>query len=140
MYSSSTVSNRPLEACLGAWLPREVIQKLARSLVLLQPAVGEVLWHSEPHHSSHKLNQQQGEMAERQSGLWLVLGGRVRLIDNRGELFLTLGPGSSFAEDSFLADLSSQAAYSSPRHYSARASSQAQLAYLPAAKLPTAGT
>lgn len=114
-----------LQDCFGNWLPDEIIQKLGRSLERQTPAVGERFWQSEA----------SSGQADAQAGLWLVLRGKVRLLNEQNELFLTLNAGESFGEGSLFKASSDDPAQPTSFSHSARASTETELAYLPVQQL-----
>ncbi|MBE9180623.1 peptidase domain-containing ABC transporter [Oculatella sp. LEGE 06141] len=79
-----------------------------KEVKILQPSAGKVFWHS----------------VDTPPGLYLVLAGKVRLIDNSNNLLQTLEAGKSFGEITLFSDITGQPC-------AARASLNSRLGFVP---------
>jgi ATP-binding cassette, subfamily B, bacterial HlyB/CyaB len=106
-YLSESLSSQQLSTTLGSPLSPEDLQHCLKQVKFLTPKVGK-FW--------------QGTDVE--AGIYIVLAGKVRLLDDTGELITTLEIGASFGEFT----LFKEAGFAS---YSARASVNLHLVFLP---------
>lgn len=103
----SKVSCQQISDVLGHTFSKSEFSSFRQQIKKIEPKVGK-FWQSE----------------EAEAGIYLVIAGKVRLIDLAGELITNLKAGESFGEATFFADADFQA-------YSARASRNLELCYLP---------
>ncbi|BAU13079.1 cyclic nucleotide-regulated ABC bacteriocin/lantibiotic exporter [Leptolyngbya sp. NIES-3755] len=108
------LSPQLLSDALGCELSGSEFADCCADIQWLQPAAGKRFWEAT-----------QGEV-----GLFLVLSGKVRLLDRQDELLTTLGRGATFGELCLFQDTALQP-------YLARASVNLRLAYLPERCLKT---
>ncbi|AKG20242.1 peptidase domain-containing ABC transporter [Calothrix sp. 336/3] len=92
---------------LGEQLSDRELQNCLSKLEIIEPPVAKLFW--------------QSQAAE--SGIYLVIRGKVRLLDSSGNLISTLGVGSSFGEMTLFPELEFS-------FYAARASNNLKLCYL----------
>ncbi|WP_066383645.1 MULTISPECIES: peptidase domain-containing ABC transporter [unclassified Anabaena] len=97
-----------LTQTLGESLSEKEIQQCIKSLEIVEPAIAKQFW----------------QAATASPGIYLILGGKVRLLDSFLNLITTLSTGASFGELTLFPD-----AGFSP--YVARASANLKLAYVP---------
>ncbi|NEP48753.1 MAG: ATP-binding cassette domain-containing protein [Moorea sp. SIO3C2] len=100
------ISSQLLRDTLGHSFNDAEFSRILKQIKFIEPKVGQ-FW--------------QAEQAE--AGIYIVITGKVRLLNSAGEKFATLTEGDSFGESTFFPDASF-----SP--YSARASRNLQLCYL----------
>ncbi len=105
MFSHQQVSTQVATA-LSPLIPESVIQKFARKIEIIEPGVGKKFWHS--HHS--------------QAGIYVVLAGKVRLLDQGDNLVNTLNTGACFGEATLFPEIEFIP-------YGARASTNLKLAF-----------
>lgn len=103
----SKISRQQISDVLGHTFSASEFSNFLQQIKSVSPKVGK-FW--------------QSEGAE--AGIYLVLAGKVRLIDRAGELITNLKVGESFGETTFFSDADFEA-------YSARASRNLELCYLP---------
>jgi ATP-binding cassette subfamily B protein len=96
-----------LAQILGAKLSPSELKQCQKALQIITPTPGKPFW-----------NSQQG-----QSGVYLVIKGKIRLLDSNDNLLISLGVGAAFGELSLFPEQSFQP-------YTVRASFQLQLVYL----------
>lgn len=104
---ASTVSQQQLNNLLGVDFSKSEFNKYLPKIAYHSPKVGK-FW--------------QAEGSE--AGVYLILEGKVRLIDGNGELLTTLKTGESFGELTFFSDHNFN-------FYGAKASRNLHLAYIP---------
>ncbi len=109
--SEPLVSTEQLSNALGYSLEEDESQRCLQLAKFLQPKVGK-FW--------------QG--TEVKAGIYIVMAGKVRLLDDDDELIATLEPGTSFGEFTLFPD-------SNFTPYAARASVNLQLCFIPAEPL-----
>ena len=102
-----------LRQTLGSELSPSELKTCLQATEILNPNTGEQFWHSR----------------ESQAGIFIILTGKVRLLDSQDNPLITLEPGFSFGESSLFAEDFFQS-------YTARASFRVQLAYIPEQVLP----
>ena len=107
MQNISKVSCRQINDLLGHNFSESEISNLLPQIKIIKPKIGK-FWQS----------------AEAEAGIYLVVKGKVRLITPAGELITNLKAGESFGEATFFPDAGFQP-------YSARASRNLELSYLP---------
>jgi len=105
--STPLISPQQLNDTLGTALPLQECQRFLKKLTLIEPKVGK-FW--------------QGSQAS--AGIYIIIAGKVRLLNQAGDLIATLETGESFGELTLFpsADLAS---------YSARASLKLKLCFVP---------
>ncbi|NEO70188.1 MAG: ATP-binding cassette domain-containing protein [Moorea sp. SIO3H5] len=105
--STPLISPQQLSHALGTALPLQECQRFLKHLTLIEPKVGK-FW--------------QGTQAS--AGIYIIIAGKVRLLNQAGDLIATLETGESFGELTLFpsADLDS---------YSARASLKLKLCFVP---------
>ncbi|MEQ8384698.1 MAG: peptidase domain-containing ABC transporter [Coleofasciculus sp. A1-SPW-01] len=101
------ISRQHLSDCLGHNFSESQFTNCLKQIKILEPQLGQ-FWQSD----------------QSEAGLYLIITGKVRLIDANGELITTLKPGDTFGEVTFFPDEPFQP-------YSARASRHLQLSYIP---------
>ena len=115
--SSPSVLERDLESklsqILGAELSASGLKTCLQAKEVIKPNTGEQFWRS----------------SSAQTGIFIILAGKVRLLDSQDNPLITLEPGASFGESSLFPKASFQP-------YTARASFRVQLAYIPGQALP----
>ena len=104
--SPSLVSRQQLTNTLGHPLSEPEYSSCLKQIKFVEPKVGQ-FW----------------QAAEAEAGIYIVIAGKVRLLNSEGDLITTLEAGASFGECRFFPE----AAFES---YSARASVKVKLAYL----------
>lgn len=102
-----SVDRQQLAHALGSVLTKSDFDRYLTKIEIQQPSPGKQFWQS----------------TEAQAGIYIVLDGKVRLVDDNQELLLTLDQGDSFGENTLFFEASFQP-------YSARASLNVKLAYL----------
>ncbi|MGA7935646.1 MAG: cyclic nucleotide-binding domain-containing protein, partial [Kovacikia sp.] len=105
-----TVSREQLSHLLGQSLSEQEFSQCLKQMQFLEPTAGKRFWQSFDHGAI---------------GLYLILEGKVRLLDLDDNLLTTLDAGDSFGETSLFPEGAFQA-------YAARASIHLKLCYLPA--------
>lgn len=105
--SPSLVSRQQLTNTLGHTLSASEFSSCLKQIKLVEPKVGQ-FW--------------QGTEAE--AGIYIVISGKVRLFNSEGDFIATLEAGASFGECRFFPETAFEP-------YSARASVNVRLAYLP---------
>ncbi|NEP72237.1 MAG: ATP-binding cassette domain-containing protein [Okeania sp. SIO2G4] len=105
--STPALTQGQLTDVLGYQLSQKEIENCFKTTEYLTPKVG-LFW----------------ETADAQPGIYIVTVGKVRLLDSQGELITTLKAGTSFGESTLFPNHSFQP-------YSARASVNLKLSYLP---------
>ncbi|NEP50886.1 MAG: ATP-binding cassette domain-containing protein [Moorea sp. SIO3C2] len=105
--STPLISPQQLSHALGTALPLQECQRCLKQLTLIEPKVGK-FW--------------QGSQAS--AGIYIIIAGKVRLLNQAGDLIASLETGASFGELTLFpsADLAS---------YSARASLKLKLCFVP---------
>ncbi|AOY78898.2 peptidase domain-containing ABC transporter [Moorena producens JHB] len=105
--STPLISPQQLSHTLGTALPLQECQRCLKQLTLIEPKVGK-FW--------------QGSQAS--AGIYIIIAGKVRLLNQAGDLIASLETGASFGELTLFpsADLAS---------YSARASLKLKLCFVP---------
>jgi len=101
------ISRQHLSDCLGHDFSESQFTNCLKQIKILEPKLGQ-FWQSD----------------QSEAGLYLIITGKVRLIDANGELITTLKPKDTFGEVTFFPDEPFQP-------YSARASRHLQLSYIP---------
>ncbi|MEQ9549530.1 MAG: peptidase domain-containing ABC transporter [Coleofasciculus sp. G3-WIS-01] len=101
------ISRQHLSDCLGHDFSESQFTNCLKQIKILEPKLGQ-FWQSD----------------QSEAGIYLIITGKVRLIDANGELITTLKPGDTFGEVTFFPDEPFQP-------YSARASRHLQLSYIP---------
>ncbi|MFB2771856.1 ABC transporter transmembrane domain-containing protein [Pelatocladus sp. BLCC-F211] len=101
-----------LTRVLGEKLANQEMQSCMKAVEIIKPPVAKLFW----------------QATTGKPGIYLVLTGKVRLLDRSNNLITTLNPGGGFGETSLFA----QELW---LPYAARASSNLQLAYLPSGVL-----
>lgn len=101
------ISRQHLSDCLGHDFSESQFTNCLKQIEILEPKLGQ-FWQSD----------------QSEAGIYLIITGKVRLIDANGELITTLKPGDTFGEVTFFPDEPFQP-------YSARASRHLQLSYIP---------
>ena len=104
---TSLISPQLLTKILGDTLSEQEFNHSLQQIKYLEPKVGK-FW----------------QVAHSQAGVYVILAGKVRLIDSAGELITTLMAGDSFGECTFFTE-------EGFKPYSARASLNLRLGYLP---------
>ena len=99
---------RQLQQTLGKSLSQSQIEQYLPEIQLVEPSTGKQFWQSD----------------RSTPGIYLILAGKVRLFNSRGQLLTSLETGSSFGELTLFPD-------ESFRPYVARASFKLQLAFIP---------
>ncbi|WP_026730926.1 peptidase domain-containing ABC transporter [Fischerella sp. PCC 9605] len=97
-----------LTEILGEKLVNQELQSCIKATEILKPPVAKLFW----------------QATSGKSGIYLVLAGKVRLLDSSNNLITTLNAGASFGEMTLFAQ-------QEWLPYAARASANLQLAYLP---------
>ena len=105
--SSPSLTQEQLRDVLGTQLSQQEIESCLKNTENLTPKVGQ-FW----------------QTADAQTGIYIITKGKVRLLDTQGELMTTLVAGASFGESTLFPD-------NSFLSYSARASVNLKLSYLP---------
>ncbi len=101
------ISRQHLSDCLGHDFSESQFTNCLKQIKIIEPKLGQ-FWQSD----------------QSEAGIYLIITGKVRLIDANGELITTLKPGDTFGEVTFFPDEPFQP-------YSARASRHLQLSYIP---------
>lgn len=104
--SNLLISPQQLTDILGVRLSEPELSRCLKQIKSLQPPVGQ-FW----------------QASDTEAGVYIVISGKVRLIDNAGELITNLQAGASFGECTFFPEESFES-------YSARASVKTKLCYL----------
>lgn len=112
MVQTSSSLEQLLDQAVGQFLPDSEMSRLGQDCELLNPAAGRRFWSFE----------------DGAAGLYIVLAGKVRLVDQRDRLLTSLEAGAGFGELALFPGESFQP-------YGARASLNLQIAYLPLARL-----
>ncbi|KST65238.1 peptidase domain-containing ABC transporter [Mastigocoleus testarum] len=102
-----SVDGQQLAHTLGSLLTDSDFDRCLKKIEIQQPLPGKQFWQS----------------TEAQAGIYIILNGKVRLVDDCQELLFTLDEGDSFGENTLFSEVSFQS-------YSARASLNLKLAYL----------
>ena len=105
--SSPSLTQEQLRDVLGTQLSQQEIESCLKNTENLTPKVGQ-FW----------------QTADAQTGIYIITKGKVRLLDTQGELMTTLVAGASFGESTLFPG-------NSFFSYSARASVNLKLSYLP---------
>ena len=105
--SIASITTQQLVKTLGQILSQEELYRCLNSIEIKEPAAGEKFWHT----------------ANVEPGVYIVMSGKVRLLDSSDNLLVTLNAGESFGESTLFAIDSFQP-------YSARASINLKLGYL----------
>ncbi|AKG20546.1 peptidase domain-containing ABC transporter [Calothrix sp. 336/3] len=111
---SQTQLCEQLTIVLDQKLPDRELQSCLGAVEILEPPTAKQFWHS----------------TQAKAGIYLVLMGKVRLLDSADNLITTLSPGTSFGELTLFPAEDFQP-------YSARASVNLKLGFLPQATLQT---
>ncbi|MEA5536361.1 peptidase domain-containing ABC transporter [Crocosphaera sp. XPORK-15E] len=85
MKSSSAMSpefEQNLQQILGQKLPEKELDNCLKQVKILTPPSGQLFWQSSTH----------------EKGIYILIKGKVRLLDEQENLLVTLGTGSSFGE------------------------------------------
>ena len=104
----SALSSQQLTKTLGQVLPEPELDHCLKQIKVQEPATGKRFW--------------QASSAE--PGVYIIIAGKVRLLDSTDDLLATLEAGASFGESTLFPEASFQP-------YSARASVNVKLCYLP---------
>ena len=104
----SSLSSQQLTNTLGQVLPESELDRCLKQIKVLEPATGKRFW--------------QASSAE--PGVYIIIAGKVRLLDSTDDLLATLEAGASFGQSTLFPEVSFQP-------YSARASVKVMLCYLP---------
>lgn len=102
-----SVDRQQLAHSLGVELADSDFDRCLKKIEIKQPLVGKQFW----------------QTTEAEPGIYIVLDGKVRLVDSNEELLITLDKGDSFGENTLFPEALLQP-------YSARASVNVKLAYL----------
>ena len=105
--TASSVSRQQLTNTLGHSLPQPEFEQCLKQIKFLSPKIGQ-FWHS----------------ANSEAGIYIVLKGKVRLVNEQGDLVTTLEAGASWGESTFFPEASFES-------YGVKASFKVQLGYLP---------
>ena len=103
----SKISRQQISNVLGHTFSETELSNCLKRIKTIQPKVG-LFW----------------QTTEAEAGIYLVVKGKVRLIDNAGNLVTNLKAGESFGESTFFPDADF-------KPYSARAARNLELCYLP---------
>jgi HlyB family type I secretion system ABC transporter len=106
--STTSITSQQLAEILGAGLPEQERDRCLKTIKVQQPAAGKPFWQS----------------ANANPGVYIVMSGKVRLLDCTDNLLVTLEAGTSFGESTLFPTNSFQS-------YAARASVNLKLGYLP---------
>ncbi len=112
IQNSSLLASQQLAKTLGQVLPEQELNRCCQQSEIYQPTAGKQFWQS----------------TASESGIYIVIAGKVRLLDRTDELLTTLDKGASFGESTLFPSGSFQP-------YSARASVNVQLCFLPGSLL-----
>ncbi|MGK7943532.1 MAG: peptidase domain-containing ABC transporter [Microcystaceae cyanobacterium] len=107
MQSQTILSKRQLSDIIGYSVSEKEYKQSLRQIKIIEPKVG-LFW--------------QSNTAE--AGIYLIIEGKVRLINQQGDLITTLTSGDTFGESQFFPNEASEP-------FAARASRQLKLCYLP---------
>jgi HlyB family type I secretion system ABC transporter len=107
--STASITSQQLAKTLGQVLPERKLNYCIRGIKIQQPSAGKRFW----------------QTANAEPGVYIVMSGRVRLLDRTDNLFITLEKGASFGESTLFPTASFQP-------YAARASVNLKLGYLSA--------
>jgi ATP-binding cassette subfamily B protein len=105
---TTSVSKQQLAETLGQVLPEPELDRCLKHTIIQEPAAGKQFW----------------QAAEAEPGIYIVIAGKVRLLDNSNDLLVTLDAGASFGESTLFPTGSFEP-------YSARASVNLKLYYFP---------
>ncbi len=105
--SPTLVSREQLTNTLGHTLSEAELSSCLKQIKFVEPKVGQ-FW----------------QATEAEAGIYIVIAGKVRLLNSEGDLIATLEAGASFGECSFFPEAAFEP-------YSARTSLNAKLGYLP---------
>jgi ATP-binding cassette subfamily B protein len=105
--STASITSQQLAKTLGQVLPERELNRCLQSIKIEQPSAGERFW----------------QTANAEPGVYIVMSGRVRLLDRTDNLLITLETGASFGESTLFPASSFQP-------YAARASVNLKLGYL----------
>ncbi len=105
--SPTLVSREQLTNTLGHTLSEAELSSCLKQIEFVEPKVGQ-FW----------------QATEAEAGIYIVIAGKVRLLNSEGDLIATLVSGASFGECSFFPEAAFEP-------YSARTSLKAKLGYLP---------
>ncbi|WP_317112709.1 cyclic nucleotide-binding domain-containing protein, partial [Chroococcidiopsis sp. SAG 2025] len=105
---TTSVSKQQLAETLGQVLPEPELDRCLKHAIIQEPAAGKQFW----------------QAADAEPGIYIIIAGKVRLLDNTNDLLVTLETGASFGESTLFPTGSFQP-------YSARASVNLKLYYLP---------
>ncbi|BAY29930.1 cyclic nucleotide-regulated ABC bacteriocin/lantibiotic exporter [Nostoc carneum NIES-2107] len=114
LISSQAEMSEHLATILGEKLADQELQSCLAAMEIVEPPIATEFW----------------QATEAKAGIYLVLAGKVRLLDNAENLITTLSPGKSFGELTLFPKASLQP-------YSARSSLNLKLGYLQQATLQT---
>ena len=103
----SLISRQQLTDILGYSFSEKEFNRCLKQIKFLEPKVG-LFWETE----------------SAEAGVYIIIAGKVRLINSTGDLIATLEAGASFGESTFFPEASFEP-------YSARASRDLKLCYLP---------
>jgi ATP-binding cassette subfamily B protein len=103
-----------LTAVLGEKLEERELQSCLEAMEIVEPPTAQLFW----------------QATAAKAGIYLVLAGKVRLLDSEQNLITTLSPGASFGELTLFPEARLQP-------YSARSSLNLKLSYLPQETLQT---
>lgn len=112
VQNSSLLSSQQLAKTLGQVLLEQELDRCYQQSEIQQPTAAKQFWQS----------------TTSQPGIYIVVAGKVRLLDRADELIVTLEKGASFGESTLFPPNSFQP-------YSARASVNVQLCFLPSSLL-----
>ncbi|MGF1478230.1 MAG: ABC transporter transmembrane domain-containing protein [Cyanophyceae cyanobacterium] len=114
VFSSATITEQQLARVLGHPLSPRDFDRCLKNMRFLEPPAGKQFWRS----------------SSPERGLYLILSGKVRLLDEGDRLLASLGPDETFGEMT----LFPEECFAS---YSVRASLKLTLVYLPSELLQT---
>ena len=106
--STTSINSQQLAKTLGQVVSDRELNRCLKSIEVREPAAGERFW----------------QTANAEPGVYIVMSGKVRLLDSTDNLLVTLNAGESFGESTLFPRDSFQP-------YSARASINLKLGYLP---------
>ena len=104
--STASITSQQLAKILGQVLPEEERDRCLQSVKVQQPPAGKPFWQS----------------ANAEPGIYIIMSGKVRLLDRTDNLLVTLEAGATFGESTLFPD--------SFQPYAARASVNLKLGYL----------
>ena len=105
--TAASVSRQQLIETLGQSLTQPEFERCLKQIKFLSPKIGQ-FWHS----------------ANSEAGVYIVLKGKIRLVNDQSDLVTTLEAGASWGECTFFPEASFE-------NYGIKASFKVQLGYLP---------